>query len=175
VDLDFTLRPNEGLPVSAHHRLRAAGPVVWGDTLGGWLVSSYEGVKTVLSDVTRFTSAGTPVAETLGAEGMLVNDTPFHHTIRAVWAKQVSAAAMAARTRAIAGYAGEVLEAARPRLEAGERVDFIPLFRAFVMHFIADAFAVPRDRMGAFVRWTELSADTPAVAMAEGSEAEQHH
>jgi cytochrome P450 len=175
LDLDFALRPDEGLPVSAHHRLHAAGPVVWGEALGGWLVSSYDGVRSVLSDVARFTSAGTPVAEALGAEGMLVNDTPFHHTIRAVWAKQVSAAAMAARARAIAGYAGEVLETARPRLEAGERVDFIPLFRDFVMRFIADAFAVPRGRMGAFVRWTELSADTPAVAMAEGSEAQQRH
>jgi cytochrome P450 len=175
MDLDFTLRPDEGLPFSAHRRLREAGPVVWGETLGGWLVSSYDGVRTVLSDVAQFTSAGTPVAETLGAEGMLVNDTPFHHSIRAVWAKQVSVAAMTARMHELEAYADEVLEAARPRLEAGESVDFIPLFRDFVMHFIAGSFAVPRDRMGAFVRWTELSADTPAVAMEEGSEAQQRH
>jgi cytochrome P450 len=173
VDLDFALRPDEGLPLSAHRRLREAGPVVWGETLGGWLVSSYEGVHTVLSDVARFTSAGTPVAEALGAEGMLVNDTPFHHTIRAVWAKHVTAAAMAARARHMEAFAGEVLDRARARLEAGERVDFIPLFRDFVMHFIAASFAVPRERMGAFVRWTELSADTPAVAMEEGSEAQE--
>ena len=116
--------------------------MVWSETLGGWLVSSYEEVREALSDVARFTSAGTPVAEVFGSEGMLVNDTPLHHTIRAVWAKQVSAAAMALRADEIAGYARQVLEAARPKLEAGQRVDFIAVFREFVMEFVAGSFAV---------------------------------
>jgi len=175
MDLDFTLRPGAGLPVSAHRRLREAGPVVWSDSLGGWLVSSYDGVREVLSDVARFTSAGTPVAEVFGNQGMLVNDTPLHHTIRAVWARQVSAAAMAARAAELEGYAAQVLEAVRPRLEAGERVDFIAVFRAFVMAFVAGSFAVPPERVGVFERWSRLSADTPAIEMAEGSEARQRH
>jgi cytochrome P450 len=175
VKFDFELRPNEGLPYSAHRRLREAGPVVWSETLAGWLVSSYEGVRTALSDLTQFTSAGTPVAETLGGEGMLVNDTPLHHTIRAVWAKQVSPSAMAARAKEFERYAANVLEGARARLERGETVDFIPLFRDYAMEFIASSFAVPRDRLVVFQRWSDLSADVPALALAEGSAEQQRH
>lgn len=175
MELDFVLRPDEGLPFSAHRRLREAGPVAWSENLGGWLVSSYEGVREALSDVARFTSAGTPVAEVFGNQGMLVNDTPLHHTIRAVWAKHVSAAAMAGRAPELEGFAAQVLEDARPRLEAGERVDFIPLFRAFVMLFVAGSFAVPHDRVGVFERWSQLSADTPVIEMTGGSEAQRRH
>ena len=63
---------------------REAGPVLWSGGLDGWVVSSYEAVKTVLSDLSRFTSEGTPVAETLVPDAMLLNDTTQHHAIRAV-------------------------------------------------------------------------------------------
>ena len=58
MQLTFDYRPGEDLPFSAHRRLREAGPVVWCETLNGWLVSSYEDARAVLGDVVRFTSAG---------------------------------------------------------------------------------------------------------------------
>ena len=48
MEMDFVLRSGENLPISAHERMRAAGPVVWSETLNGWLVSSYEAVREVL-------------------------------------------------------------------------------------------------------------------------------
>jgi cytochrome P450 len=129
----------------------------------------------VLGDVGRFTMTGTPVAESLGKEGMLVDDTPFHHTVRAVWAPHVSREAMMARSAELQGYAAQVLDEVRPRLEAGEAVNFTTLFRNFVMLFISSSFGVPRDRLTVFERWSELSADTPALALEEGSEAQQRH
>ncbi len=173
--LDFDYTPGEGLPYAAHARLHQAGPVVWCESLGGWLVTSYACVRAVLSDVTRFTSAGTPVAEAFGAEGMLVNDTQLHHTIRAVWARQVSRPAITARKDELEANAARVLDAVRDRLESGETIDFIPLFRQFVMAFIASSFAVPDDRLDVFLRWSQLSADTPALELAEGTPAHERH
>lgn len=175
MDLDFELRPDQGLPNSAFDRLHEAGPVVWSEPLGGWMVSSYQAVRTVLGDVKRFTMSGTPVAETLGKEGMLVDDTPFHNMVRAVWAPHVSREALMARFDELKTYASKVLEAERPRLEAGEAVNLIPVFRSFVMQFIASSFDVPRDKLKAFELWSELSADTPALALEEGSPAHQRH
>jgi len=175
LELDFGLRPGEDLPQSAFIQLRAAGPVVWSDTLSGWLVSSYDAVRTVLSDVSRFTSQGTPVAEVFGNEGMLVNDTPMHHTIRAVWAKHVGVAAMEARQVEFLGYARETLEEALPSLQAGQTIDLVPVFRNFVLKVIAGCFAVPEDRMDVLRRWGQLSADTPALGLEEGSEEEKRH
>jgi cytochrome P450 len=175
MDLDFAFRPNEDLPASAHRKLREVGPVVWSEALGGWLVSGYDAVRTVLSDVRRFTMEGTPVAAQTGAEAMLVNDTPMHHVMRAVWARQVSRAVLEARAAELKGNAMRVLGSARVHLEAGETVDFIPVIRAFVMEFIAASFAVSHDRLGVFQRWAQLSADTPALELAEGSEAATRH
>jgi len=175
MDLDFDFRPGENLPESALHRLRDAGPVAWSDNLSGWLVTAGEEVRRVLGDVTRFTSAGTPVAETFTGEGMLVDDTPMHHTLRGVWTKSVSAAAMKARIEELSGFAASALDSVEPRLKAGETVDFIPVFREFVMNFIASSFAVPRSRLDVFLRWSEMSADTPALAMEQDSEAQRRH
>lgn len=155
--------------------MREAGPVVWSEVLGGWVVSSYDAVREVLGDLERFWSQGTPVAEVFGSEGMLVNDTPLHHTIRAVWARHVSREAMAARGGELEGFARDALEAVRPQLEAGEAVDFIPVFRRFVLVFIASSFAVPAERMDVIARWSEMSADTPVLELEEGSEAQQRH
>jgi len=169
MQLDFDYRPGEDLPFSAHRRMREAGPVVWCETLNGWLVSSYEDVRAVLGDVVRFTSAGTPVAESLAGEAMLVDDTPMHHTVRAVWAKKVSRASIGERMAELEANAARVLESAQPGLEAGAAVDFVPLFRDYVMHFIASSFGVGRDKLSVFERWSQMSADTPALALAEGS------
>src|SRR5439155_12674734 len=110
-----------------------------------------------------------------GAEAMLVNDTPLHHVMRAVWAGQVSRAAVEARAAELQANAARVLEAIRPQLEAGETVDFIPVIRAFILEFIAASFAVSHGRLGIFQRWAQFSADTPALELAEGSEAAARH
>jgi cytochrome P450 len=175
MDIDFALVPGEGLPLELYRRLHAAGPVVWSDTLGGWAVSGYAAVREVFGDVLRFTSAGTPVAEALGEQGMVVNDTPMHHTIRAVWAKQVGIAAITARQAELEANAAAALAEVRPRLEAGEAVDFIPVFRGFVIRFITGSFGLPPERGEIFHRWSEMSSDAPAVAMEEGSAKQQSH
>ncbi|MDG2001722.1 MAG: cytochrome P450 [Novosphingobium sp.] len=175
MDFDFALREGEDLPGVVLRQLRGAGPVVWSDAMQGWLVNSYDAVREVLSDVSRFTSAGTPVAEAFGGEAMLVNDTAMHHRIRAVWAKRVGVAAMAERHAEFVGFAREVLEPARKLLASGESIDLVPVFRDYVLKVIASTFDVPLDRTDVFIRWSENSADTPAMEMAEGSDEQQRH
>ncbi len=173
MEMDFALRPGEGLPLSAHARMRAAGPVVWSDTLQGWVVSSYDAVKTALSDMARFTSEGTAVNDTLGPEAMLVDDTPLHHKVRAVWTKAVSKSAMIARIDELQQSAAGLMDAVRGKLEAGEEVDLVPIFQSFGTAFISSSFGVTFDRLGVFRRWSTLSADAPALALDDGN-AENH-
>jgi len=175
MQFDFDLRPCEDLPASALARLQAAGPVVWSNALAGWLVSGAAQVRTVLSDLSRFTSAGTPVAEVFNGEGMLVNDTAMHHTIRAVWARHVSRPAMDVRCEEFAEMAANVLAPALPTLAAGESADFMPLFRQMVLAAIARLFAIPQQKLGVFESWAQLSANTPALGLVEGSEEHRRH
>lgn len=175
MDVDFAYTPGEGLPASAFSALRQAGPVVWSERDQGWLISSFEAVRTALSDVSRFTQQGTPVAEVFGGEGMLVNDTPVHHTIRAVWAKSASAAVLEAQSTEFVELARRVFDEPFDRLASGESVDFIPLFRQLVTDFIAVSFEVPPDRVNVFRVWSDLSAVTPALGVEEGSEDQRRH
>lgn len=168
MEMDFVLRPDENLPISAHERMRAAGPVVWSETLNGWLVSSYEAVRTVLSDLSRFTSKGTAVEVTLGGtEAMLTDDTPLHHKVRAVWTRPVSKAVIVARANEFKATAARVIGAAKLRLEAGETVDLLPVLREYVTEFIHSSFAVPYERLAVFQRWSQMSTDAPVLALDE--------
>jgi cytochrome P450 len=175
MQLEFDYREGEDLPFAALVRLREAGPVVWSENLQGWLVNSAACVRAVLGDVNRFTSAGTPVAEVFGGEAMLVNDTPMHHTMRAVWVKRVSRLAMDRRMEELRANAARQLEAVRPHLEAGEAVDFIQVFREYVMDFIASSFGVSRAHVDVFQHWSEMSADTPALGLPEDSPEYKRH
>ncbi|MDE2404382.1 MAG: cytochrome P450 [Sphingomonadales bacterium] len=170
---DFELRAGEDLPAGAFARLRAAGPVVWSEALAGWLVSGAAEVRIVLSDLARFTSAGTPVAEVFKGEGMLVNDTAMHHVIRAVWARHVSRPAMDARSADFARIAAAVLAAAQPG--GGAPIDFMPLFRRMVLEVITLLFGVPQGDWPVIEHYAALSADTPALGYAEGSAAQRRH
>jgi cytochrome P450 len=164
MEFDFAYRPGEGLPVAAQHRAREAGPVVWSPSLGGWVVSSYEAVKAVLGDPGRFTSEGTPVQEAFGREAMLVTDTGLHHTMRQVWAKHVTPAAMAKRAEALEAIAAASLAPTEARLAGGGTVDLVESFQDFVTRVIAWMFEVPADCIPDLKRWNTMFADAPALA-----------
>lgn len=171
MDFDFALRPGETHPAAALIGLRDAGPVVWSAALDGWLVSGAAEVRSVLSDLTRFTSAGTPVAEVFKGEGMLTDDTAMHHVIRAVWARHVTRPAMDARAADFARIAQAILA----RVTPGEATDFMPLFRRMVLEVITLLFGVPPAQWPVIEQYAQLSADTPALGLAEGSEDQRRH
>ncbi len=167
MDVDFTYRPGEGLPHTALQRIREAGPVFWSEALGAWAVNSYDAVQEVLTDLTRFTSVGTPVEETLGPEGMLLNDTSLHNKMRAVWTKAMSRGSMAARSNELERIAGQVLEHVRMQLDSGETVDLMPVIQRYALRFVSSLFAIPEDRLDVIVRWSQLSSDAPVLELAE--------
>jgi cytochrome P450 len=169
MELDFAFRPDQGLPASAFERVRAAGPVVWSDALQSWVVSSYAGVKRVLGETARFGSEGTPVQEAFGREAMLVTDTALHHTMRMVWAGQVSPKAMARRAEALEAIARRALEPVAARLRAGETADLVAAFQDYVTHVIAWMFEVPASCLPDLMRWNAMFSNAPAVGGAEGS------
>ena len=175
MDVDFAFRPGEGLPQTALEKIRDAGPVFWSEALGAWAVTSYAAVQEVLTDLDRFTSAGTPVEETLGPEGMLLNDTSMHNKMRAVWTKAMSRSALAARSAELERLARDVLEPVRAHLDAGGTVDLMPVIQDYALRFVASIFAIPEERLDVIRRWNQLSSDAPVLELAdEGSARAQH-
>jgi cytochrome P450 len=175
MDVDFTFRPGEGLPLTALEKIRDAGPVFWSEALGAWAVTSYAAVQEVLSDLDRFTSVGTPVEETLGPEGMLLNDTSMHNRMRAVWTRAMSRSAMAARSAELESLARDVLETARRQLDAGETVNLMSVIQQFTLRFVASLFAIPEEQLGAIQQWNQLSTDAPVLELADEGAARARH
>lgn len=175
MDVDFTFRPGQGLPTAALREIREAGPVFWSGSLGAWAVTSYAAVQEVLTDLTRFTSVGTPVEETLGPEGMLLNDTSLHNKMRAVWTKAMSRGAMAARRDALAGSSRDLLEKVRFELGSGKRVDLMPVIQRFTLGFVSSLFAIPEERLDAIVHWNQMSSDAPVLELADDGAARARH
>ena len=175
MDVDFSFRPGEGLPLTALKRYRDAGPVFWSEALGAWAVTSYAAVQEVLSDLTRFTSVGTPVEETLGPEGMLLNDTGLHNKMRAVWTRAMSRGAMAARAAELERIARDVLEDPRRKIDAGEAVDLMPVIQSFALRFVSSIFGIPEEQLDVIKRWNELSSDAPVLELDDEGAARARH
>ena len=139
--------------------------MIWSDALNGWLISSYDDVKTVLSDATAFANEGTPVAESFAPEAMLVTDSPLHHKIRAVWARPTSLSAAARMDEPMQRIADALLIPAARRLEAGENLDLVPLLESFTSEVITVLMDIPRDHRGDFQRWNRMISDSALLAL----------
>src|SRR5579871_2292001 len=92
---------------------RATAPAVfWDSAINGWAVTSYELVREVLRDPSRFSSESGPVAENLGTEAMLATDSPVHDAVREIWSAPFSAPAAARRRQELERLADRLLEPA---------------------------------------------------------------
>jgi cytochrome P450 len=161
MDIDLTFKPGEGLPVAAQRQLRAAGRIFWSEALAGWLVPGYDDVKGVLANTRKFTNKGTSVAELLGGEAMLVDDSPLHSTMRSAWEKPVSLGAMEARTDEVRAIATRLLDPFLARLNAGETADLVTVFHDFTAEGTTWVMGLPRERAIDLKRWNRKLSDTP--------------
>ncbi len=176
MDIDLTLQPGDGRPVTEFERLRSMGPIFRSDSLGGWLVFSYEDVRAVLSATSRFTSEGTPISHAFGREAMLVvDDTTRHHHMRAVWAKQVAARALDERAAQIERIVRRLLEPVAAAVRDGKSVDLVPVFQSFTGEVITWLMGLPAERIGDLLRWNRALSDTPVLDMAPDSPALARH
>jgi cytochrome P450 len=175
MDIDLAYRPGTGLPLAEQQRIRAAGPILWSDALAGWLVSGYDDVKGVLANPRKFTIKGTSVADLLGGEAMLVDDTPLHNTMRAAWDKSVSLGAMEARADEVKAIASRLLEPFLAQLDRGEPAELVAIFHDFTAEGTTWVMGLPRERAVDLKHWNRKLSDTPVVDMAKDSPAYAEH
>lgn len=143
----------------------AAGPIVWCTSLDGWLVSSYEGVRKVLSDKAAFSNEGTPVSQSFAPEAMLVNDGPLHNVIRSVWAKPTAMTAAANMADQMQQMFDILLPPMIAEIRDGKTIDLVKVFEDFTSEVITMLMDIPRDRRDEFQRWNRLISDSALLAL----------
>ena len=167
MDLDLSLRPPGGSPFAEHERVRAHGPIFWSASLHGWVVCSYSDVKTVISDSANYSNENTPIAQTFGAEAMLVTDSPLHRDIRKVWAKPASVSGVTAITGDIERVVGSRIEPVAARLNAGGAVDIIAIFEEIVAEVTALLMDISPEHKFDLLRWNRIISDSAVLALEE--------
>jgi cytochrome P450 len=167
MDVDFSTMPSEGNPFAEQDRARSAGPIFWSDALHGWVVTNYVDVKNVISDPVNFCAENTPLAQAFGAEAMLVIDSPLHHKMRAVWAKPASLSGVAAIADDMDRVAGGLIQPLAPRIEAGEEIELVELFEAYVSEMITKLMDIPSHYKTNLLGWNRVISDLAVLALDE--------
>jgi cytochrome P450 len=122
----------------------------------------------VLRDPGRFTSEGGAIAENLGGEAMLVNDSPVHDVVRNLWARTFGVASVAARRDELDALAGRLLEQPLAALRRGETIDIVPVLEAFAGGVVLGLLRLSEPHEGDFIRWYKVILDSAAFSIGAG-------
>ena len=137
-------------PYPMYRRLQEKGPVVWGETMGGWVVTGFDQAALALSDE-HFSAADRPPQRSGQPTTMVTADPPEHTRLRRLVSQAFTARAV---------------EAMRPRIQAivdglldevdGDRMDVARDLAAHLpIMVIAEMLAVPAEKRETFRRWTD--------------------
>lgn len=143
----------------------AKAPLAWDPALQGWAVSGYDLVRQVLRDPARFTSEGGAIAANLGGEAMLVNDSPVHDAVRALWARPFGVATVAARRAELEALADSLLAEPLAALRRGEKVDFVPVLEGFAGKVVLGLLSFSEPHEDDFCRWYKVILDSAAFSI----------
>jgi cytochrome P450 len=138
--------------------------IAWDPLLAGWTVAGYDLVRQVLRDTDRFTSEGGAMAENLGAEALLANDSPVHAAVRAIWAKPFGVSAVVARRGGLEAVADSLLAPALADIRGGKTIDIVPLLERFAARGVFSLTNVGQPREDEFRRWYKVILDSAAFS-----------
>lgn len=134
-------------------------PLQWHDGFGGWLVSAYELVDTVLrehrtysADERRHGPPG-PQRDNPVLRSMLALDPPEHHRLRRLVSRAFTPRAVDRAEERITSEVGRLLDALGPAPEV-----VAGFASPLTTTMIAELLGLPGDRRHDFVRWTHVIA-----------------
>jgi cytochrome P450 len=153
-DIDLFTDDNLLDPYPLYAALRSEAPAVFLPRADSWAVARYDGVREVLGDWERFTSArGVGMNDEVNRQlvgTVLASDPPLHDTLRGVLAERLS-------PRSIRSLSGSITEQAERLVEslvARSSFDAIAdLARVFPPSIVADLVGIPHDVRPRLLPW----------------------
>jgi cytochrome P450 len=143
-------------PFPIYEEVRAAGRVVWNDTLEAWMIWRFDDCAAVLSDMNRFREMSGEV-ETIaqqGAPNMITADGPEHHRLRSPLVPLFTRSAAARWEIRVREVVDELL---RPLVESSDSFDIIADFTMIPTVIVAEMLGVPKERHEDFRRWSHIT------------------
>jgi len=153
-------------PYPTYHRLRSEAPVYWSDALGGWVLTRYEDVVSILRRPELYSSTGRvsyllrqlPEAARREVEllerhytlGLAHSDPPDHTRLRTLLSKAFTSRLIEARQPRIQALVDQLLD----RVEGSGRMDIIhDLAYPLPATIIAEIIGAPAEDIDLFRQW----------------------
>jgi len=141
-------------------------PPVWSEPLNAWIVTRHDDIRKIYADYKSFSNEDGVQKEAAGPTAMLFFDSAMHNRQRAVWANELSAKAMDNRVALFSRLASTILGPVVERLNAGEDVEMVDVFKDFAIDAITALMDLPNDRRVDFKRWILIIGDSVLLPLA---------
>jgi cytochrome P450 len=155
-------------PYPALEQIRAAGPVVYNETLDRWMVTSYPDVARVLGDVKRFAQgAAEAFVDFFGGPTMETIDEPERHdAIRGIWARDFWRGSLERQRPLVELVVDQQLQPFVERVRSGETVDAVAeLARGIPTLVIAHMLGIETSMFKQFSAWSDAMGAIPEGAL----------
>lgn len=152
-------------PFPAYEEVRSAGPVVWNDAMGMWMVPGFDDCRAVLADYGRFSNAHYRDREKVWwfeANNMVMVEPPEHHRLRNPLAPMFTRSAVAGLRDQVGRTVDGLLD---PLRQGDAELDIIGDFTMIPVVVLAEMIGVPEDRRQDFRRWSSTIAGSLAYGL----------
>jgi cytochrome P450 len=160
-------------PFPVLEEIRRAGPVVYNQQRGTWMLTSYPDVARVLGDARRYAQGETEAfTDFFGGPTMETIDDPERHdAIRGVWAEDFQRGSLESQRPLVERVVAEQLDPFVERVRSGEAVDAVTaMTRNIPTLVIANMLGIETTMFGQFSAWSDAMG-----AIAEGALDTSHH
>lgn len=160
IDFDLTSPSFNTDPFGTIDEWRQLGPVVYNRAVDKYLVLSYAGCSTVLSDLRMFDSQAPDRQEhfmnMFGGLTMEALDSPRHNDMRNIWATSFDRKHLEFCRALVETVVSRHVDEFAERVRSGETVDVLAgMTRSIPTAIIARLLGVPDDMTDQFARWSD--------------------
>ena len=152
-------------PYPHYKKWREEKPIWWAEDVGGWVLSRYDDVRTILKDASLFSSNSMgEMDQQAMALPLLTDDPPRHTQLRAIVNKAFTSRTLKHMEAEVASLVEELLDDMAGKTVIDISEDFtIPL----PVYIIARLMGIPEDRAEDFKRWSDALTGTSEAASLE--------
>ena len=152
-------------PYPHYKQWREEQPIWWADDVGGWVLSRYDDVRTVLKDAALFSSNSMGEMDQQAMALPLLSDDPPRHTqLRAIVNKAFTSRTLKAMEIEVGVLVEELLDTMAGKRVVDISAEFtIPL----PVHIIARLMGIPEERADDFKRWSDALTGTGEASSME--------
>lgn len=156
IDVNFADPNINSNPYELFDQLRELGPIVLNSPTNQWLVASYDGVRTVLGDPSRFGPDSEFFLQLYGGYNMEILDKPHHMEVRGIWSHHFERSQLENWGSVIQSIVDDRLDWLIERVRAGEVIDIIPkVARMIPSLVICRMLGIPPEDRPQVTQWIE--------------------